>query len=300
MIYTLTLNPSLDYIMTLDDLQIGKTNRSVSELIYPGGKGINVSIVLKNLGFENKALGFEAGFTGIALKSMVKEMGVDASFIRIEEGNTRINVKLRGIDETEINGQGPNITKENIEELMAKLEELNKDDFLIISGAIPKHLPQTIYSDILNRIGNRIGGFIVDATNELLLNTLPYGPFMIKPNIHELEELAQMELNTVDEIEKAAKVLQDKGAKNVLVSMGKDGAFLLDENGTSHHHAAPKGVLKNSVGAGDSMVAGFLAGYLENHDYSKAFAYGVCTGSASAFSENLATRQEVEALLNDF
>ncbi|MCF0260577.1 MAG: 1-phosphofructokinase, partial [Erysipelotrichaceae bacterium] len=203
MIYTLTLNPSLDYIMTLDDLQIGKTNRSVSELIYPGGKGINVSIVLKNLGFENKALGFEAGFTGIALKSMVEEMGVDASFIRLDEGNTRINVKLRGIAETEINGQGPNITPEAIDELTGRLEELNRDDFLIISGAIPKHLPQTIYSDILERISGRIGGFIVDATNELLTNTLPYKPFMVKPNIAELEELAGMELNTVEEIEQA-------------------------------------------------------------------------------------------------
>ena len=300
MIYTLTLNPSLDYIMTLDDLQIGKTNRSVSELIYPGGKGINVSIVLKNLGFENKALGFEAGFTGIALKSMVEEMGVDASFIRLEEGNTRINVKLRGIAETEINGQGPNITQKAIDQLTRRLEELNGDDFLIISGAIPKHLPQTIYSDILERISGRIGGFIVDATNELLTNTLPYKPFMVKPNIAELEELAGMELNTVEEIEQAARILQEKGAVNVLVSMGGDGAFLLDEFGKSHHHAAPKGTLKNSVGAGDSMVAGFLAGYLENRDYAKAFAYGVCTGSASAFSENLATRPEVEALLKDF
>ena len=300
MIYTLTLNPSLDYIMTLDDLQIGKTNRSVSELIYPGGKGINVSIVLKNLGFENKALGFEAGFTGIALKSMVEEMGVDASFIRLDEGNTRINVKLRGIAETEINGQGPNITQKAIDQLTRRLEELNGDDFLIISGAIPKHLPQTIYSDILERVSGRIGGFIVDATNELLTNTLPYRPFMVKPNIAELEELAGMELNTVEEIEQAARILQEKGAVNVLVSMGGDGAFLLDEFGKAHHHAAPKGTLKNSVGAGDSMVAGFLAGYLEQGGYDKAFAYGVCTGSASAFSENLATRPEVEALLKDF
>lgn len=300
MIYTLTLNPSLDYIVTLKDLTIGATNRSAEDKIFPGGKGINVSIVLNNLGLKNKALGFKAGFTGQALESMVEEFGVDASFIEVEEGNTRINVKLRGIPETEINGQGPHLSPENIGKLIDSLNGLTKEDTLVISGAIPSHMPQTIYSDILEKVGHKVERIIVDATNELLLNALKYHPFLIKPNIAELEELSGMHLETLDEIKEASAKLQKMGAKNILVSMGKDGAFLLDEDGKSYHTPAPKGTLRNSVGAGDSMVAGFLAGYIETGNYEKAFYMGVCTGSASAFSEQLATREEVENLLSQF
>lgn len=300
MIYTLTLNPSLDYIVTLKDLTIGATNRSMEDKIFPGGKGINVSIVLNNLGLANKALGFKAGFTGQALESMVKEYGVDASFIEVDQGNTRINVKLRGIPETEINGQGPHLSQTFIDKLIDSLDGLNQEDTLVISGSIPSHMPQTIYSDILGRVGHKVGRIIVDATNELLLNSLKYHPFLIKPNIAELEELSGMHLETLEEVLQAAKKLQQMGARNILVSMGKEGAFLLDAQGQSYHTPAPKGTLKNSVGAGDSMVAGFLAGYLETGSYEKAFYMGVCTGSASAFSEQLATRQEVEDLLSQF
>lgn len=300
MIYTLTLNPSLDYIVTLKELNIGATNRSVEDRIFPGGKGINVSIVLTNLGLPNKALGFKAGFTGQALESMVQEYGVNASFIEVDEGNTRINVKLRGIPETEVNGQGPHLSSAIIDQLINSLDGLTQEDTLVISGSIPSHMPQTIYSDILAKVGHKVGRIIVDATNELLLNALKYHPFLIKPNIAELEELSGMHLETLEEIKIAAGKLQQMGAKNILVSMGKDGAFLLDEHGASYHTAAPKGTLKNSVGAGDSMVAGFLAGYLETGSYERAFYMGVCTGSASAFSEQLATREEVEQLLSQF
>lgn len=297
MIYTLTLNPSLDYIVTVDHFKIGATNRTSDDFILPGGKGINVSIVLKNLGFDSKALGFLAGFTGKALESMVEEAGINAEFLWVKEGDTRINVKLRSQEETEINGRGPKITGKDIDLLVERLNDLKAGDTLIISGAIPASLPQTLYQTIMEYLEGRGIRIVVDATQQLLLNVLPLHPFLIKPNNHELEEIFQTELKSLEDTEKYARELQKMGAVNVLVSLGKDGALLVDETGKVHHAPAPKGILKNSVGAGDSMVAGFMAGYMESGDYDKAFKMGVCTGSASAFSEALATRAEVEALM---
>lgn len=297
MICTLTLNPSLDYIVTVDHFQVGVTNRTSDDFILPGGKGINVSIVLQNMGLENQAYGFLAGFTGRALESMVEKAGIRAEFLWVEKGDTRINVKLRSDQETEINGRGPQITEADVEKLLVKLDTLQAGDTLIISGAIPASLPQTLYRDILERLQGRGIRIVVDATRELLLNVLPLHPFLIKPNQHELEEMFDVRLETLEDIEACARKLQEKGACNVLVSMGGDGALLLDENGRRHYAPAPKGTLKNSVGAGDSMVAGFMTGYLNTGDYGTAFKTGVCTGSASAFSDLLATREEVEALM---
>lgn len=297
MICTLTLNPSLDYIVTVDDFKVGATNRTSDDFILPGGKGINVSIVLRNLGFENKALGFLAGFTGKALEDMVRQAGIDAEFLWVKEGDTRINVKLRSREETEINGQGPKITDEDIRRLMARLEELKAGDILIISGSIPAALPQTLYRDIMKAMNERGVLCVVDATKELLLNVLPYRPFLIKPNNHEIEEMFGVTLNGDEDIEAYARKLKEMGAENVLVSLGKDGALLVDANGKVHRAAAPKGVLKNSVGAGDSMVAGFMSGFLKSGSYDDAFRTGICTGSASAFSEALATEKEVLALM---
>lgn len=296
MICTLTLNPSLDYIVTVDHFEIGKTNRTSDDFILPGGKGINVSIVLRNLGFENRAFGFLAGFTGKALESMVREAGINAEFLWVKEGDTRINVKLRSDQETEINGRGPLITEDDVQKLMDRLEDLHEGDTLIISGAIPSSLPQTLYRDMMEHLKDRGIRIVVDATRDLLLNVLELHPFLIKPNQHEIEEMFDVSLSSLSEIEAYARKLQEMGALNVLVSMGGDGALLVDETGRCHHAPAPKGKLKNSVGAGDSMVAGFVAGYLENGDYREAFKNAVCTGSASAFSDLLATKEEVEAL----
>lgn len=297
MICTLTLNPSLDYIVTVDHFQVGATNRTSDDFILPGGKGINVSIVLQNMGLESQAYGFLAGFTGRALESMVEKAGIRAEFLWVEKGDTRINVKLRSDQETEINGRGPQITEADVEKLLVKLDALQAGDTLIISGAIPASLPQTLYRDIMERLQGRDIRIVVDATRELLLNVLPLHPFLIKPNQHELEEMFDVRLETLEDIEACARKLQEQGALNVLVSMGGDGALLLDENGRRHYAPAPKGTLKNSVGAGDSMVAGFMTGYLNTGDYNTAFKTGVCTGSASAFSDLLATREEAEALM---
>lgn len=297
MIYTITLNPSLDYIVTVDHFELGATNRTSKDIILPGGKGINVSIVLQNMGFENKALGFTAGFTGLALKAMVEEAHIQAEFIPVDEGFTRINVKMRGEQETEVNGIGPVITEKEIVQLYEKLDALQQGDTLVISGSIPNSLPQTLYMEIMQHLEGRGIRIVVDATRDLLLNVLPYHPFLIKPNNHELEEIFDTVFTDLSQVEDCARKLQEKGARNVLVSMGGDGALLVDENGEVYSAPVPKGTLRNSVGAGDSMVAGFLAGYLETGSYQKAFEYGVCTGSASAFSENLATREEVDALL---
>lgn len=297
MICTLTLNPSLDYIVTVDDFQVGKTNRTSDDFILPGGKGINVSIVLRNLGFENKAYGFLAGFTGRALEDMVRQAGINAEFLWVEKGDTRINVKLRSSEETEINGRGPQITEADVVRLYDSLEQLKEGDVLVISGSIPSTLPQTLYRDLMKQLEGRGILIVVDATRDLLLNVLPYHPFLIKPNQHEIEEMFDVVLENRADIETYARKLQDLGAQNVLVSMGGDGALLVDAEGVCHQARAPKGELKNSVGAGDSMVAGFLSGYLNSHDYHEAFKTGVCTGSASAFSEALATEGEVRALM---
>ena len=298
MIYTVTFNPSLDYIVRVHDFKLGEVNRTYYENILPGGKGINVSIVLKNMGHDSTALGFMAGFTGREIADRLKTYGVASDFITVREGLSRINVKMKSNEESEINGQGPKITEENIEELYAKLDTLKAGDKLVISGSVPNTLPGDMYERIMSRLDGRGIDIVVDATNDLLVNVLKYHPFLIKPNNHELGEIYGVTLKTRDEVIPYAKKLQEEGARNVLISMAGEGAVFISEKGDVLKSEAPKGKVVNSVGAGDSMVAGFLTGYMESDgDYEKAFKMGLCTGSASAFSPDLATRPEVEALL---
>lgn len=294
MIYTVTFNPSLDYIVSVENFQLGLTNRTSSELMLPGGKGVNVSTVLMNLGIENTALGFAAGFVGDEIVRQMEEMGVQNGFIRIEEGVSRINLKLKSIDGTEINGQGPVISPEHVEELMKQLDRLGEGDVLFLSGSIPASMPDDAYQKIMERLDGRGVQIVVDATRDLLMKVLEYHPFLIKPNNHELGEIFDVELRTREEVIPYAKKLQEKGAVNVLVSMAGKGAVLLAEDGSVYAAEAPKGTLKNGVGAGDSMVAGFLAGYGESGDYEHAFRMGLAAGSASAFSEQLATKDEIK------
>ena len=294
MIYTVTLNPSLDDIVSVDDFRLGVTNRAGAELMLPGGKGINVSIVLGNLGIRSTALGFIAGFTGDEIARRVEQMHVRADFIRLEAGISRINFKLRSVDGTEINGMGPAIDEKALALLMEKLDDLCAGDILVLAGSIPPSLPDDIYSRIMDRLADRDIRVVVDAKGKLLRDTPSRPPLTIKPNNHELGALFGVELSGRDEVVAYAKELQDRGARNVLVSMGAAGAVLVAENGQAYTSLAPAGRLVNSVGAGDSMVAGFLAGWLERKDYAHAFYMGLAAGSASAFSEYLATGAEVE------
>lgn len=296
MIYTVTFNPSLDYIVSVDDFKLGLTNRTSSELLLPGGKGINVSTILTNLGIESTALGFVAGFTGDEIIRKVEEIGVCSDFIRIGEGISRINVKLKSIDGTEINGMGPDISREKTEELMEKLDVLGEGDVLVLAGSIPVSMPDDIYSRILERLEGKHVTFVVDATGELLLNVLKYHPFFIKPNNHELGDIFGVDLKTRKEVVPYGRKLQEMGAKNVLISMAGEGAVLVAEDGSVYDAPAPEGVLVNAVGSGDSMVAGFTAGWMEKKDYRHAFYMGVAAGSASAFSEYLATKDEIMSL----
>lgn len=296
MIYTVTFNPSLDYIASCDDFKLGETNRTSSELIFPGGKGINVSIVLRNLGLETSALGFLAGFTGKEIKRLIEKEGICDKMIWVNEGYSRINVKLKSKQESELNGIGPKIDLEAIEKLYLELDKLNSDDILVLAGSIPNCLPLTMYSDIMSYLKDKNIKIVVDATKDLLKNVLKYQPFLIKPNNYELGELFNVKLENNEDIIFYAKKLQSMGARNVLVSMSKNGAILVCENNEVYYLMAPKGKLVNSVGAGDSMVAGFLYGYLKYHDYKQAFKYGVSAGSASAFSEKLASKEEIENL----
>ncbi len=293
MIYTVTFNPSLDYIASCDDFILGQTNRTTKEIIYPGGKGINVSIVLRNLGLDTTALGFLAGFTGDEIKRLILKEGIKNEMIEVNNGFSRINVKLRSTKESELNGMGPSIDEESIKKLYQKLDNLTSADILVLAGSIPSCLPSSIYSDICNYLKDKNMKIVVDATKDLLLNVIPYKPFLIKPNNHELGELFNVELNTREEVVPYARKLQELGARNVLVSLAGEGAVLVDENGEVYSSKAPKGKVINSVGAGDSMVAGFLYGYKTFNNYHEAFKYGVCTGSASAFSEELAKFNEV-------
>lgn len=297
MIYTITFNPALDYIVEMQSFTLGETNRTSRETLLPGGKGINVSIVLKNLGLESTALGFTAGFTGAEIRRRLADSGVRTEFIEIAEGYSRINVKLKDYDGTEINGLGPDIDKDSLEKLLARLRALEAGDVLVLAGSIPRSLPDSIYKDIMEMLAGKDIMIVVDATRDLLLNVLAHRPFLIKPNNHELGEIFGVKLKTAEEVIPYAKKLQEKGARNVLVSMAGEGAVLVAEDGSVHQSPVPKGTLVNAVGAGDSMVAGFVYGYMTSRDYETAFRYGVATGSASAFSENLATKPEVEALL---
>ena len=293
MIYTVTFNPSLDYIVSVDDFKLGLTNRTSSELILPGGKGTNVSTVLKNLGFESTALGFVAGFTGNEIVKRLNDMGIKSDFISIENGISRINLKLKSIDGTEINGAGPDISEEKVNELMDKLNQLKEGDVLVLAGSIPSSMSDNIYRDIMADLKDRGVMIVVDATKDLLLNVLEYHPFLIKPNNHELGEIFDVKLTTREEVIPYGRKLQEKGARNVLVSMAGEGAVLIAEDGQVFDAPAPKGKLINGVGAGDSMVAGFVAGWIEKQDYEYAFHMGVASGSASAFSENLATKRRL-------
>lgn len=296
MIYTITFNPSLDYIASCEDFRLGETNRVTKEIIFPGGKGINVSIVLSNFGMETTALGFLAGFTGDEIRRLIVEKGIRNEMIPIANGFSRINVKLKSRVESELNGMGPLIDDEAIARLYEKLDELTDEDILCLAGSIPSSMPPTMYSDIMKHLKGRGIRIVVDATRDLLLNVLGYRPFLIKPNNHEIGELFGVKLNTREEVIPYAKKLQEKGAVNVLVSMAGEGAVLVDENGAVYQSEAPKGKLVNSIGAGDSMVAGFIYGYLKYGNYGEAFRYGLATGSASAFKEELATIADVEAL----
>ena len=296
MIYTVTFNPSLDYIVSVNDFQLGLTNRTDSELILPGGKGINVSTILMNLGIDSTAFGFAAGFTGEEIIREVEAMGIRSDFIKIDSGISRINLKLKNIDGTEINGSGPEISEEKIEELLRKLDILGEGDILVLAGSIPASMPADMYSTIMERLQHKNVTFIVDATKDLLINVLKYKPFLIKPNNHELGEIFGVELKTRQDVIPYGKKLQEKGARNVLISMAGEGAVLVAEDGQVFEKPAPKGTLVNGVGAGDSMVAGFMAGWMEKQDHEYAFHMGISAGSASAFSENLATREEIQAV----
>ena len=298
MIYTVTFNPSLDYVVDVKDFKVGVVNRTTKETIFPGGKGINVSMVLKNLGYDSTALGFTAGFVGNEIIRLLNERGVNTDFILVDKGVSRINVKLRSNEESEINGQGPEIEEADIQRLYEKLDSISEDDVLVLAGSIPDVMPSSMYMDIMNYMKDKNIKIVVDATKDLLTNVLSYHPFLIKPNNHELGEIFGVTITDKEDVIKNAKKLQERGARNVLVSMAGDGAVLVSEDGQEFKAKAPVGELKNSVGAGDSMVAGFISGYLATKDYKQAFKYGVCTGSASAFSEELATKAEVEALLD--
>ena len=296
MVYTVTFNPAIDYVIRTDELVVGMTNRSKSEEMYVGGKGINVSMVLAELGIRSKALGFVAGFTGRAIEDGAREKGVETDFVHLESGCSRINVKIKSGEETELNCQGPLISDKAIEELFGKLDKLEDGDVLVLAGSIPGTLPSDIYEKILARLSDRKIKTVVDATKDLLLNVLKYKPFLIKPNNHELGEMFGVELKTEAEIISYAKKLREMGAVNVLISMAGDGAILVDEYGNVHKCGVCKGTVKNSVGAGDSMVAGFIAGS-EKGDYEYALKLGTATGGATAFSDELAKKDEIYELL---
>ena len=297
MIYTVTFNPSLDYIVEVKDFELGMTNRTSYEHMLPGGKGINVSIVLNNLDIDTTAFGFVAGFTGKQICDMVSEYGIKTDFIKVDNGFSRINMKVKNIDGTEINGMGPDISEENIRTLVSKIDGLTDGDVLVLAGSIPSCISDDIYRRIMERLQGRGVKIVVDATSRLLLNVLEYHPFLIKPNQHELGDIFGVKLESKEDVIPYARKMQDMGAVNVLISMGGKGAVLIDEHGKVYEADAPKGELKNSVGAGDSMVAGFMAGYLQTGNYEDAFRMGVATGSASAFSENLATKREISEVL---
>lgn len=321
MVYTITFNPALDYISQVDNFEIGKINRTKTEKILPGGKGLNVSMVLKNLGIESTAIGFIAGFTGDELQREIKSRGIKTEFIKVNNGITRINVKISSNVETALNGNGPQITAEDIDKLLSKVKQINKNDIVVLAGNIPKSIKKDIYEIICSELKKREIQFIVDATRELLVSALKFNPFLVKPNREELAETFNTKIKTKEDIIIYAKKLQEMGAKNVLVSLGGDGAILVTMEGKEYYSKAPKGKVLNTVGSGDSMVAGFIAGlkksnenienisktttyekasseeFVKNYDFEKAFKMGIAAGSASAFSMDLATEEEVNDVL---
>ncbi|MBR1422062.1 MAG: 1-phosphofructokinase [Ruminococcus sp.] len=295
MIYTVTFNPAIDYVVHTGEIKLGEVNRTTSEDLYFGGKGINVSAVLKELGISSVALGFVAGFTGEAIEKGLKAMGIESQLVKLKNGNSRINVKIKGVSETEINAQGPDIDKSSLNALFEKLDTLCSDDTLVLAGSVPSSLPSDIYERILAKLSGRGVRCAVDATGKLLLNVLKYKPFLVKPNDHELGEMFDRKLSDDKEIELCARKLQEMGAKNVLVSMAENGAMLIDEHGERHRCGVCKGTVINSVGAGDSMLAGFLAGI--SGGYDNALKLGTAAGGATAFSDGLAKKEKIEELL---
>lgn len=300
MIYTVTLNPSIDYVVNMEQLVEGMVNRVSAEHFYAGGKGINVSQILNQHGISNRALGFISGFTGNFIEGSLKEKGIDTDFIRLSEGYSRINMKIKTTtDETEINGMGPHIPKTEIDKLYRQLDLLTADDTLVLAGSIPATLPDDFYEKVMEHVRDRGVKVVVDATKNLLLNVLTYRPFLIKPNHHEIAEMFGVTISTTEDLLQYGKRLKDMGARNVLISMGGDGAILLAENGEVYRSNVPKGVVKNSVGAGDSMVAGFIAGYEKTQCYEQALRLGAASGSATAFSSDVATAEEILALVKE-
>lgn len=298
MIFTVTFSPSLDYIVRVDEMRLGTINRTNYEQLLPGGKGINVSIVLGNLGHPSRALGFSAGVTGAALEKLLADTGVDADLVHVKAGFTRINAKVKAVEETELNGQGPRIAPEDVDALFSKLDVLGQDDTLVISGSVPNTLPSDMYEQVMERLAGRGVRIVVDAERDLLTRVLPYRPFLVKPNNHELGDIFGVTLKTRDEVVPYARRMQEMGAQNVLVSMAGEGGVLAAADGQVYQSPAAKGTVVNSVGAGDSCVAGFLAGLMETGSYQTAFRMGLAAGSASAFSDHLATRPEVEDLMS--
>lgn len=297
MIYTVTFNPSIDYIVSMDNFSLGKTNRTTEEKMFPGGKGINVSTVLTNLDVANIALGFIAGFTGNEIKRLSMNRGILCDFIKLPEGNNRINVKLKDYDGTEINGSGPDIPDTKLKELIEQLHRLKNGDSLVLAGSIPSSVPSNIYQIIMEEMKDRNINIVVDATKELLLGSLHFRPFLIKPNRHELEEAFDITIESKEEAIRYARHLQRLGARNVMVSLSGDGAVFVSDEGEGFQSEVPPGKLINAVGSGDSMIAGFLAGWETTGDYKKAFQMAVAAGSASAYSEELATKEDIMKLL---
>lgn len=297
MIYTITFNPSLDYVVTLSRLQVGAINRNQAEEIFPGGKGINVSWILQNLGVPTRILGFKAGFTGDEIQRLVEERGIPCSLLPVANGFSRINVKIRAGEETALNGKGPEVTSSDLDRLQAQLRELTSEDILVLSGSGPSGCAPSLYGDIARAMEQRHIPCVVDATGKLLAGALSAHPFLVKPNGEELEDLLGRKLPTEQDLIQGARELQQQGARNVLISLGGDGALLVDETGKVHRHLAPKGTMVNTVGAGDSMVAGFLAGYLRNKNCEEALHWGICAGSATAFTMHLAEKEAIEQLV---
>lgn len=299
MIYTVTLNPSIDYVIKVKKLVKGHINRVNEEHVYPGGKGINVTRILKNLDNDSIALGFVSGFTGDYIINSLEELNLESNFIKVKDGFTRINVKIKSEEETEINGQGPQISDEELNRFYEVIDQLVDGDILILSGSIPSCLDERLYEDIMKRVEYRDIKVVVDATKNLLLNVLKYKPFLIKPNNHELAEMFNVELNNTEDIIFYAKKLKEMGAQNVLISMGKDGALLVSEDNQVFLSSVAKGEVVNSVGAGDSMVAGFISGYLKSNNYEEALRLGAASGGATAFSSDLATRELIDKLIKE-
>ena len=299
MIYTVTLNPSIDYVIKVDKLTTGNINRVNEEHVYPGGKGINVTRILKSLDNDNIALGFVSGFTGDYIINSLQELNLKSDFIKVKEGFTRINVKVKSEKETEINGQGPKISEEELNQFYKVIDKLVDGDILILSGSIPSCLDERLYESIMKKVEDRDIKVIVDATKNLLLNVLKYKPFLIKPNNHELAEMFNVELNSTEDVVFYARKLKEMGAQNVLISMGKEGALLVTENDEVFASSVAKGEVVNSVGAGDSMVAGFIAGYLKSNSYEEALRLGAASGGATAFSSDLATREFIDKLVDE-